>query len=157
MEANDDEEDDDDDEDEEGEEEEEEEEDDENLTVTMPNSFPLPSPPSNDENFQVGSEDKSSEMPNSSFTLLERLENIVPKNLLEVLKTVDVNSNELHTNTNTTGMFISHFITLSFFHLDISAYPWPSTDRLPSPTNDENKKLLLLGRFHPFDRSDVVS
>jgi len=40
------------------------------------------------------------------------------------------------------------------FNLDISTYPWPNTDRLPSPTNDETslnnpdqaKKLYLLGK-----------
>jgi hypothetical protein len=40
------------------------------------------------------------------------------------------------------------------FNLDISTYPWPNTDRLPSPINDETslnnpdqaKKLYLLGK-----------
>ncbi|CAF4905115.1 unnamed protein product, partial [Rotaria magnacalcarata] len=68
--------------------------DEENLTVTMPNSFPLPSPPSNDSNLKANNDDddddddKSNEINNSSFTLLERLEKIVPRNILEVLKTV---------------------------------------------------------------------
>ncbi len=82
---------------------EEEEEEEENLTVTMPNSFPLPSPPLNESNLKVEGDEKSSEINNSSFTLLERLEKIVPKNILEVLKTVEVDSNELHADVDTTG------------------------------------------------------
>ncbi|CAF5172946.1 unnamed protein product, partial [Rotaria magnacalcarata] len=82
-------------------------------------------------------DDKSNEINNSSFTLLERLEKIVPRNILEVLKTVEVETNELHGNIDTT---------------DMSTYSWPTTDRLPSPINDETssndadeaKKLYLL-------------
>jgi hypothetical protein len=72
----------------------------------MPNSFPLPSPSLTDSNLKIGDEDKLSEINNSSFTLLERLEKIVPRNILEVLKTVEVDSNELHTDIDITGMFI---------------------------------------------------
>jgi hypothetical protein len=72
----------------------------------MPNSFPLPSPSLTDSNLKIGDEDKLSEINNSSFTLLERLEKIVPRNILEVLKTVEVDSNELHTYIDITGMFI---------------------------------------------------
>ncbi len=97
MEPNDEEEDEDDDVD-------DDDDDEENLTVTMPNSFPLPSPPSNESNLKIEGDEKSlSEINNSSFTLLERLEKIVPKNILEVLKTVEVDSNELHTDIDTTG------------------------------------------------------
>lgn len=122
----------------------------------MPNSFPLPSPPLNDENLKIDSDEKSSEINNSSFTLLERLEKIVPKNILEALKTVEVDSNELHTDIDTTGLFIYSIYKNSqvLFYLDISTYPWSNIDRLPSPTNDETslnnpdqvKKLYLLGK-----------
>ena len=64
-----------------------EDDEDENSTATMPNSFPLPSPPLN----------------NYSFTLLERLEKIVPRNILEVLKTVNTDANDLHSEIDTTG------------------------------------------------------
>jgi hypothetical protein len=70
----------------------------------MPNSFPLPSPPLNDPNLKLENDEKLSEINNSSFTLLERLERIVPKNILEVLKTVEIDSNELHTDIDTTGL-----------------------------------------------------
>ena len=63
--------------------------DDETLAVTMPDSFPLPSPPFN----------------NSSFTLLESLEKIVPRNILEVLKTVNNDTEELHVDLTTGGKF----------------------------------------------------
>jgi hypothetical protein len=123
----------------------------------MPNSFPLPSPPSNDSNLKIGEDEKSSEINNSSFKLLERLEKIVPKNILEVLKTVEVDPNELHADMNTTGLLnlkSTQYIQTIVFNLDISTYPWPNTDRLPSPTNDETslnntdqaKKLYLLGK-----------
>jgi hypothetical protein len=72
----------------------------------MPNSFPLPSPPLNDLNLKIGDDEKSSEINNSSFTLLERLEKIVPKNILDVLKTVEVDSNKLHLDIDTTGLLI---------------------------------------------------
>ena len=63
--------------------------DDETLAVTMPDSFPLPSPPFN----------------NSSFTLLESLEKIVPRNILEVLKTVNNDTEELHVDLTAGGKF----------------------------------------------------
>lgn len=72
----------------------------------MPNSFPLPSPPLNDPNLKIDDDDKSNDINNSSFTLLERLEKIVPRNILEVLKTVEVETNELHGNIDTTGSFV---------------------------------------------------
>ena len=127
IETNDDEEDEDDEDDEE-EGEEDEEDDDENLTVTMPNSFPLPSPPSNESDFQIDSEDKSSEIANPSFTLLERLENIVPKNILEVLKTVEVSSTDMHTNTDTIGKQNPSSLTCTcvfpfrYFYLSMAEY-----------------------------------
>lgn len=128
---------------------------DENLTVTMPNSFPLPSPPLNDSNAKGDDDEKSNDINSSSFTLLERLEKIVPRNILEVLKTVDVESSELHENLDTTGTHRFNTKLYDFSsNLDISTYPWPNTDRLPSPTNDETssnnteqaKKLYLLGK-----------
>ncbi|CAF3550465.1 unnamed protein product [Rotaria socialis] len=127
--------------------------DEENLTVTMPNSFPLPSPPPNDPNLKADNDDddddddddKSNEINNSSFTLLDRLEKIVPRNILEVLKTVEVETNELHGNIDTT---------------DMSTYSWPTTDRLPSPINDETssnnadeaKKLYLLEQLQHVEK-----
>lgn len=123
----------------------------------MPNSFPLPLPTVNDSSMKTDtrSSEKPSEMTNSSFTLLERLEKIVPRNILEVLKTVEVDSNELYTDMNNPGWLSLYLILMckhiffSFF-LDISAYPWPNSDRLPSPTNDQTsdqaKKLYLLGK-----------
>ena len=130
------------------------EDEEENLTVTMPNSFPLPSPPSNESNLKIEGDEKSSssEINSSSFTLLERLEKIVPKDILEALKTVEVDSNELHTDNDATGSSILIVqSSLLSFNLDISTYPWSNTDRLPLPTNDDTttdqaKKLYLLGR-----------
>lgn len=113
METNDD---DDDEEDEDEDEDEDENDEEENLTVTMPNSFPLPSPPLHESNMKFDHHDKILEMNNSSSILLERLEKIVPKNILEVLKTVEVNPNELHPDMNTTGLFIDFFIfSIEFF------------------------------------------
>ena len=72
----------------------------ENSTVTAPNSFSLPSPPINESTALLDVDEKSTEINNSSFTLLERLEKIVPKNIFEVLKTVEVDSNELQDPTS---------------------------------------------------------
>jgi hypothetical protein len=58
---------------------------DDNATVTMPNPFPLPSPPLTT---------------NPSFTLLERLEKIVPRNILEALKSVNTDGTDTHGETN---------------------------------------------------------
>ncbi len=96
----------DDDEEEDDDDDEDDDDEEENLTVTMPNSFPLPSPPLNDSSLKITIDDKSSEINNSSFTLLERLEKIVPRNILEVLKNVEVNPNELHADIDTTGLLI---------------------------------------------------
>ncbi|UJR25974.1 hypothetical protein I4U23_007322 [Adineta vaga] len=134
-----------DDEDDEDEDEDDDEEEDENLTVTMPTSFPLPLPTVNDSSIKtetgIGTHEKSSEMNNTSFTLLERLEKIVPRNILEVLKTVEVDPNELYADMNNT---------------DISAYPWPNSDRLPSPTTDQTsdqaKKLYLLEQLQNVEK-----
>ena len=104
----------------------------------MPNSFPLPSPSLNDK---IGDD----EINNPSFTLLERLEKIVPRNILEVLKTVEVDSNELHTDIDLT---------------DISSYSWPNNERIPSPINDDissnnpdqAKKLYLLEQLQHVEK-----
>lgn len=123
--------------------------DDENLAVTIPQSFPLPSPPLN----------------NASFTLLERLEKIVPRNILEVLKTVNTDSNENSYDLDGTGSFYSYcskkFISFSFLFyannlniLEIPTCPWPSIEQTSSSNTDETsslenvqqaKKLYLLG------------
>lgn len=113
---------------------EEDDDEDENLTATMPNSFPLPSPPLN----------------NSSFTLLERLEKIVPRNILEVLRTVNPDGNEFHPETETSTTSTTAAATTA----DTSASPWSNIDRVPSPSHDETlmedsqqaKKLYLLGK-----------
>ncbi|CAF1545430.1 unnamed protein product, partial [Adineta steineri] len=113
--------------------------DEENLTVTMPNSFPLPSPPLNESSLKLGgNDDKLSEINNSSFTLLERLEKIVPRNILEVLKTVEVDSNELYMDNNTT---------------DISdRLPLSTNDGTSSTSTDQAKKLYLLEQLQNVEK-----
>ncbi|CAF4616810.1 unnamed protein product, partial [Rotaria sp. Silwood2] len=89
-----------------------------NLTVTMTNTFPLPS--------SIGDNNKrSSQTTNSPIQLLKSLQKIVPKTILDVLQTGVNESIKLHTDNDTKDN-----TTCSMSNNDRSSSPIPSNDTL---------------------------
>ncbi|CAF3555455.1 unnamed protein product [Rotaria sp. Silwood1] len=122
----------------------EEKDKEQNLTVTMSNTFPLPTSSSGDNN--NNNNKRSAQTTNSPIQLLKSLQKIVPRNILDVLQTGVNESIKLHTDND-----IKDNITCSISNNDRSSSPILPNDTFQQSNQNSDisnvqqvKKLQIL-------------